>query len=224
MSPMVALFVMMNADPIPTAHDTERARMVARDISGRGIADPRVIEAFSIVPRHRFIPNAAPRDAYGDFPVPIGHRQTVSQPYIVALMVELAGIKSGDRVLEIGTGCGYQTAILAHLTPDVFTVEIIPELFERARSNLLALGCTSVRCLLGDGNEGWTEWAPYDAIIVSAAPVAVPPALEQQLADCGRLVVPIGLEGETQQLMRFVRRGLRLEGERVTPVRFVPLV
>lgn len=220
----VALFPTMNADPFPSAHDAARARMVSRDIRGRGIADARVIEAFSVVPRHKFVPEAPPRDAYGDFPVPIGHRQTVSQPYIVALMVELAGIKNGDRVLEIGTGCGYQTAILAHLTPEVFTVEIIPELFERARATLASIGCTTVRPRLGDGNDGWAEWAPYDAIIVSAAPVAVPPELEQQLADGGRLVVPIGIEGETQQLMRFVRRGGRLEGERVTPVRFVPLV
>lgn len=214
----------MNTNPIPTAHDAARALMVSRDIRGRGIADARVIDAFSVVPRHKFIPGASPRNAYGDFPVSIGHRQTVSQPYIVALMVELAGIKNGDRVLEIGSGCGYQTAIIAQLTPEVFTVEIIPELFERARETLATLDCTTVRSRLGDGNEGWAEWAPYDAIIVSAAPVAVPPALEQQLADGGRLVVPIGLEGETQQLMRFVRLGQRLEEERVTPVRFVPLV
>jgi len=198
--------------------------MVARDIQGRGITDARVIDAFATVPRHCFIPKAAPRDAYGDFPVPIGHRQTVSQPYIVALMVELAAISHGDRVLEIGTGCGYQTAILAHLTPDVCTVEIIPELFERARATLSALGCASVRARLGDGNEGWPDWAPYDAIIVSAAPIAVPPALEDQLKEGGRLVVPIGLEGEAQQLMRFVRQGGRLVGERITPVRFVPMV
>jgi len=198
--------------------------MIERDIRGRGIVDPRVIEAFSFVPRHVFIPDAAPRDAYGDFPVPIGHKQTVSQPYIVALMVELAAIRSKDRVLEIGTGCGYQTAILAHLTPEVFTVEIIPELLEQARATLAALGCETVRSRLGDGHEGWEEEAPYDSIIVSAAPSAVPPALERQLKDGGRLVIPIGLEGGAQQLMRFVRRGAQLEEERVTPVRFVPLV
>lgn len=198
--------------------------MVERDIRGRGITDARVIDAFEAVPRHRFIPEAASRDAYGDHPVPIGHRQTVSQPYIVALMVELAGIARSDRVLEIGTGCGYQTAILAHLTPHVFTVEIIPELLERARVTLAALGCETVQMRLGDGNDGWPEWAPYDAIVVSAAPIAVPPALEAQLKEGGRLVIPIGLEGEAQQLMRFVRRGGRLVGERITPVRFVPLV
>lgn len=198
--------------------------MVERDIRGRGITDARVIDAFANVPRHRFIPEAAPRDAYGDFPVPIGHRQTVSQPYIVALMVELAAIAPGDRVLEIGTGCGYQTAILAHVTPEVFTVEIIPELFERARATLAMLGCTTAHARLGDGNDGWPEHAPYDAIVVSAAPIAVPPALEDQLKEDGRLVIPVGLEGEAQQLMRFVKQQGRLVGERITPVRFVPMV
>lgn len=198
--------------------------MVERDIRGRGINDARVIDAFAAVPRHIFLPGAAPRDAYGDFPVPIGHRQTVSQPYIVALMVELAAIAPGDRVLEIGTGCGYQTAILAQLTPDVCTVEIIPGLHERARATLAALGGAGVRMRLGDGNDGWPEWAPYDAIVVSAAPVAVPPALGDQLKEGGRLVVPVGLEGGAQQLMRFIRRGGRLVGESIAPVRFVPLV
>lgn len=198
--------------------------MIERDLRGRGIVDARVLAAFDAVPRHRFIPDAGPKEAYGDFPVPIGHKQTVSQPYIVALMVELAAIRSGDRVLEIGTGCGFQTAILADLTPEIFTVEIIPELFERARATLAALGCETVRSRLGDGHEGWEEWAPFDAIIVSAAPATVPPALERQLKDGGRLVIPVGVEGGAQQLMRFVRRGARLEEERVSPVRFVPLV
>jgi protein-L-isoaspartate(D-aspartate) O-methyltransferase len=150
--------------------------MIARDLRGRGIAGMRVLEAFDAVHRHRFIPDVATRDAYGDFPFSIGLKQTVSQPYIVALMVELAGIRSGDRVLEIGTGCGFQTAILAHLTPEVFTVEIIPELLERARATLGAVGCETVRSRLGDGHQGWEEEAPFDAIIVSAAPASVPPA------------------------------------------------
>jgi protein-L-isoaspartate(D-aspartate) O-methyltransferase len=214
----------MHTDRNPGAYDAARARMIARDLRGRGIVDARVIEAFDAVQRHRFIPDAAPRDAYGDFPVPIGHKQTVSQPYIVALMVELAAIRSGDRVLEIGTGCGFQTAILAHLTPHVFTIEIIPELFKRAREALAAVGCETVRLRLGDGHEGWEEKAPFDAIIVSAAPVVVPPALERQLNDGGRLVIPIGVEGGTQQLMRLTKHGERLDEERVTPVRFVPLV
>jgi protein-L-isoaspartate(D-aspartate) O-methyltransferase len=214
----------MNADSSAAAHVAARARMVARDIRGRGIIDARVIEALANVPRHRFVDGAAPRDAYGDFPLPIGHAQTVSQPYIVALMVELAAISDGDRVLEIGTGCGYQTAILAEITPEVFTVEIIPELHERALSTLAAIGCTTVRSRLGDGNDGWPGCAPFDAIVVSAAPVAVPPSLEDQLKEGGRLVIPIGLEGDTQQLMRFVKRRGRLVGERIAPVRFVPLV
>jgi len=198
--------------------------MVAHDLRGRGITDIRVLEAFSEVPRHAFIPDAAPDDAYGDFPVPIGHGQTVSQPYIVALMVALAGIKPGDRVLEVGTGCGYQTAILAHLAPDVFTVEIVPALLERAKVTLATLGISTVKFRGGDGSQGWEEWAPYDAIIVSAAPAVVPRRLEEQLREDGRLIIPVGPEGCTQQLMRFIRRGARMEAERVTAVRFVPLV
>jgi protein-L-isoaspartate(D-aspartate) O-methyltransferase len=214
----------MNADRNPADYDAARAQMIARDLRGRGIADMRVLEAFDAVHRHRFIPDVAPRDAYGDFPFSIGLKQTVSQPYIVALMVELAGIRSGDRVLEIGTGCGFQTAILAHLTPEVFTVEIIPELLEPARATLGAVGCETVRSRLGDGHQGWEEEAPFDAIIVSAAPASVPPALDRQLKDGGRLVIPVGNEGGAQHLIRLVRRGARLEEERVTAVRFVPLV
>ncbi len=198
--------------------------MVARDLRRRGIADARVLDAFSKVPRHRFIPDATPEDAYGDFPVPIGWGQTVSQPYIVALMVELAGILPGHRVLEIGTGCGYQTAILASLCSEVFTVEIVPGLLQRAKVTLNAIGFPSIRFREGDGAGGWEEWAPYDAIIVSAAPLTVPPLLESQLREGGRLIIPIGEEGGPQRLMRFVRRGGRMEAENVTGVRFVPLV
>lgn len=214
----------MNAGSGQTPHDSERERMVARDLRGRGIRDARVLDAFAAVPRHVFIPGAEPRNAYGDFPLPIGHGQTISQPYIVALMVELAAIRKEDRVLEIGTGCGYQTAILARLAREVFTVEIVPELLERARQTLASLRCGNVRFLLADGAQGWEGCAPFDAIIVSAAPVAVPPALERQLQEGGRLIVPVGPEGEVQTLMRIVRSGSRMEAKRVSSVRFVPLV
>lgn len=214
----------MNPGFRPPGHEAERARMVARDLKGRGITDARVLAAFSSVPRHAFLPDVSPARAYGDFPVPIGHGQTVSQPYIVALMVALAEIEPGDRVLEIGTGCGYQTAILASLTPEVFTVEIVPGLLDRAKATLAALGVSSVRFRGGDGNEGWAQWAPYRAILVSAAPATVPPGLVGQLAEAGRMVIPIGPEGGAQRLMRFTRRGALLDAERITDVRFVPLV
>lgn len=201
-----------------------RARMVAHDLRGRGIRDPMVLDAFAQVPRHVFLPESDAREAYGDFPVPIGHGQTVSQPYIVALMVEFAGISPGDRVLEVGTGCGYQTAILSRLAGEVVTVEIIPELVERARSTLAGLGCANVEFLEGDGRLGVERRAPFDAIVVSAAPSTVPHALGQQLKEGGRLVIPVGPEGGTQRLMRLVRHGARIDSEEITFVRFVPLV
>lgn len=198
--------------------------MVVRDLRGRGISDERVLQAFSCVPRHEFIPDAAEKDCYGDHPVPIGHGQTVSQPYIVALMVELARIRQEDRVLEIGTGCGYQTAILARLATAVHTVEIVPELLARARGTLAALGCSTIQFREGDGKQGWPEHAPFDAILVSAAPAVVPHALESQLKEGGRLVIPVGPELGKQRLMRFIRRDSLLESEEITGVRFVPLV
>ena len=199
-------------------------RMVSRHLRGRGISDPRVLDAFARVPRHAFVPAVSARDAYGDFPIPIGHGQTVSQPYIVALMVELAAISGGDRVLEIGTGSGYQTAILAQLTNEVYSIEIVPALLGRARETLASIGCEGCHLREGDGAEGWGEFAPFKAIVVSAAPAQVPVELLRQLDEGGRLVIPVGAAHETQHLMRLTKRSGEILSERISAVRFVPFV
>jgi protein-L-isoaspartate(D-aspartate) O-methyltransferase len=175
------------------------------------------------VPRHLFVPPHAIDDAYGDHPVPIGFGQTISQPYIVAWMVEQLRLTPDSRVLEVGAGCGYQTAILARLAREVFAVEIIDALTTRARTMLDALGVTNVHLATRDGSIGWPEHAPFDAIVVAAAAPDVPPALVEQLVDRGRLIMPVG--GEEFQTLRLVeRRGPDVAVEELVDVRFVPLV
>jgi protein-L-isoaspartate(D-aspartate) O-methyltransferase len=199
-----------------------RASMVERQIAARGVRDAKVLDAMRRVPRHRFVP-VADRDAsYEDRPLRIGAGQTISQPYIVALMTEACQLRAEDRVLEIGTGSGYQTAVLAEIAAEVYSIEIIPELAEGARVTLAALGCTRAQLRTGDGYRGWAEAAPFDAIIVTAAPDHVPPALVDELAPGGRLVIPVGPE-EDQQLLRIVRTESGLERETLAPVRFVPM-
>jgi protein-L-isoaspartate(D-aspartate) O-methyltransferase len=188
------------------------------------VADKRVLAAMRAVPRHSFVPNESQDAAYGDFPLPIGYGQTISQPSIVAMMTELAKIKEGDRVLEIGTGSGYQAAILRHLTDQVYTIEIIPELTGVARAVLDGLGYKDIKMDRRDGYFGWSEYAPYDAIIVTAAPDHVPPYLVQQLKpDGGRLVIPIGPVGDVQTLWLVTRHGDNTDMQRIIDVRFVPL-
>lgn len=194
--------------------------MVREQIEARGIRDPRVLDAMRNVPRERFVNPEDASQAYGDFPLPIGHGQTISQPYIVALMTELAEIKPNDRILEIGTGCGYQTAVLTLLGAEVWSVEIIKELAIQAQARLQALGYHA-SLKHGDGYEGWPEHAPYDAILVTAAPKHLPPALLEQLAEGGRLVVPVG---DMEQRLRVIRRTATGLDERLSiPVRFVPM-
>jgi protein-L-isoaspartate(D-aspartate) O-methyltransferase len=193
--------------------------------TGRRRYSERVMAAMARVPRHAFVPAADQRAAYDNRPLPIGHGQTISQPYIVALMTELLDLAPGDRVLEIGTGCGYQAAVLAEVAGQVWSVETIPALADAARRRLADLGYGSIAVKTGDGFLGWPEHAPYDGIIVTAAPVAIPPALVEQLAVGGRLVIPVGPEGGPQVLNRCVRRadgGLDREG--TLPVAFVPMV
>jgi protein-L-isoaspartate(D-aspartate) O-methyltransferase len=200
-----------------------RDRMVETQLTRRDIRDPRVLDAMRAVPRHLFVPPDAVDEAYEDHPVSIGFGQTISQPYIVAWMVEQLRLTPDSRVLEVGAGCGYQTAILARLAREVFAVDIIDALTTRARATLDALGVTNVQLATRDGSLGWPEHAPFDAIVVAAAAREVPPALVDQLADAGRLIVPVG--GEQFQTLRLVeRRGADASTEDLVDVRFVPLV
>lgn len=198
-----------------------RARMVDRQVRARGIDDPLVLAAMRKVPRHLFIPDAARREAYEDHPVPIGFGQTISQPFIVAYMTEQLQLAPTDKVLEIGTGSGYQAAILAELAREVYTIEIIPELAARARATLEALGYRNVHVRHGNGYLGWPEAAPFDKIIVTAAPDDVPRALVEQLAVGGILIAPVGT---VEQIMTIVRKtpGGLVRRETI-PVLFVPM-
>jgi len=204
----------------------EIAATVARTQAhtGRQRLDARVMEAMADVPRHEFVPRELLELAYANRPLPIGHGQTISQPYIVALMTELAELQPGDVVLEIGTGSGYQAAVLAKLVRQVYTMEIIPALGQRAETDLRRLGYANVQVRIGDGYHGWPEHAPYDAILVTAAPAEIPAPLLRQLRPGGRLVVPVGPAGETQwlKLLRKDEHGAVHE-EDVLPVGFVPL-
>lgn len=200
----------------------QRARLVEFAISPQ-IRDGRVLAAMSNVPRHSFVPTYVLSEAYDDHPLPIGHGQTISQPSLVAQMTELLELQEGDTVLEIGTGSGYQAAILAELTPNVYTVEIIPELADTARQVLDELGYDTIQIKRHDGYFGWEEHAPYDAIIVTAAPDHLPQPLVQQLnPDGGRMVIPIGPVGNVQVLWLIIRNGEEVTMERLLPVRFVP--
>lgn len=196
--------------------------MVEYQIAARGVRDQRVLEAMAEVPRHLFVPESLRHQAYDDHPLPIGHGQTISQPYIVAAMVEALEVDRGHRVLEIGTGSGYQTAILAMLAGTVYTVELVDDLARQARLLLLRLDYRNIRFRLGDGNEGWPEFAPFDRIVVSAAAETMPVSLVEQLVDGGRLVVPIGREMQT--LVVGVKHGQRLVQRALMSVVFVPFV
>ncbi len=201
-----------------------RQTMVARQLQRRDITDPRVLIAMGTVPRHRFVPEALASQAYGDYPLPIGSGQTISQPYIVALMTQWAEVHPGDRVLEVGTGSGYQAAVLAELTDRVFSIELLPELAHQAAARLKALGYNQVRVKTGDGYQGWPEEAPFDAIVVTAAAPRMPEALVTQLKEGGRLVIPLEDPYGGQTLVRFRKVQGKLREESSLPVRFVPLV
>lgn len=197
--------------------------MVENQIEVRGVTDPAVLEAMRTVPRHEFVTQDNIDQAYADHPLPIGFGQTISQPYIVALMTETLQVETGDKVLEIGTGSGYQAAVLAEMDLEVYTVEIIPELAERARSDLEQLGYDNAQVISADGYFGWEEHSPYDAIIVTAAPDHLPQPLAQQLKEGGRLVIPIGPIGAVQTLWLFEKIEGELEATNLGAVRFVPL-
>lgn len=199
-----------------------RQRLV-EELRAKGIRDMAVLRAFEKVPRHQFVPSGIRHRAYDDSPLPIGNGQTISQPFIHAHYLELLGLKGIEKVLEIGTGTGYQTALLAQLVPQVFSIERIAGLSEQARSNLQKLKIDNVSLLVADGTLGWPAHAPFDAILVSAGSPSVPAPLIDQLAEGGRLLVPIG-DLETQHLMEYTRRGARIDQREVAPVRFVPLI
>lgn len=199
-----------------------RAAMVEDQLVARGVADPRVLAAMRAIPRHRFVPPAWRAQAYTDGPLPIAHDQTISQPYVVAVMTELAAIAPGDRVLEVGTGSGYQTAVLCALTPHVYSLEVVPALAAAAAEALADLGLAA-HLRVGDGWAGWPERAPFDAIVVTAAPPVVPPALVEQLAPGGRLVLPVG-HAFHQELIRIERTPRGLVERSIFPVRFVPMI
>ncbi len=205
------------------AYSRERKRMVDQQMVGRGIRDERVLEAMLAIPRHEFVPQDQARRAYIDAPLPIGNHQTISQPYIVALMTEFLNLKGHETVLEIGTGSGYQAAILGHLAKKVYSIERIPELAERSRTLLYSLGLENIEVVVGDGSCGLPEHAPYQAIIVTAAAPEVPKPLKDQLSDGGRLIAPVGGRmGQALELWK--HEGKKLVCEKLTPVAFVPLI
>jgi len=210
------------------AEDTEqmrqaRERMVREQLIERyGFRDNAVLKAMRAVPRHLFIPERERHAAYADRPVPIGYGQTISQPFIVAYMTAIAKVDQDSRVLEIGAGSGYQAAVLAELTEHVYTIEIVSELAKWAEERLLRAGYDTVRVKQGDGYYGWEEFAPFDAIVVTAAAPHIPPSLVQQLKEGGRIVIPVGSPFRTQQLVLVERKGDEVRTRNLMPVRFVP--
>lgn len=209
--------------PAADAFAEMRQKMVDLQIRRRGVSDEEVLRAMETVPRHEFVPADFLEQAYNDHPLPIGYGQTISQPYIVALMTELLELSTDDKVLEIGTGSGYQAAVLAEITDQVYSIEIIPQLADRAQATFDRLGYANITAKLDDGYWGWEEYAPFEAIIVTAAPDHVPQQLLNQLADGGRLVIPVGPPGGYQSLWLITRQGDEFLRYNWGGVRFVPL-
>jgi protein-L-isoaspartate(D-aspartate) O-methyltransferase len=210
--------------PIPQLdYDKTREQMVQQQLTARGIKDPVVLAAMRKVPRHRFVSSRYQAEAYNDYPLPIGEEQTISQPYIVALMTEVLNLQPDEKVLEIGTGSGYQAAVLAEITKNVYTIEIIPSLATTATKRLIELGYTTIKVKCGDGYQGWKEYAPFDAIIVTCAPDEIPPKLIEQLKDGGRMVIPVG-ERPHQTLYLVEKQKGTVVRKGIIPVLFVPMV
>ena len=218
---LVALVVIVTDARAEDLTRDARTRMVDEQLAARGVRDARVLDAMRRVPRHRLVPDEQQARAYEDHPLPIGHGQTISQPFIVGFMTASLDLDGSERVLEIGTGSGYQTAVLAELAQHVYSIEIVAPLAERARDALAALGYENVSVRAGDGYQGWPEAAPFDAIIVTAAPDHVPEPLIEQLAVGGRMIVPVG--NLVQELVLLTRTASGITRERVLPVRFVPM-
>jgi protein-L-isoaspartate(D-aspartate) O-methyltransferase len=210
-------------DPDVAGASFARAReaMVATQIEARGVRDGKTLAAMRAVPRHEFVPPALVGEAYEDHPIPIGHGQTISQPYIVGFMTEALSLHGGERVLEVGTGSGYQAAVLSRIAAQVYTIEIVAPLAEESAERLRRLGYANVHVRAGDGSLGWPEEAPFDAVIVTAAAPRVPEPLKLQLRDGGRLILPLG--DDSQELVVVTRQGESFVERRVLPVRFVPM-
>ncbi len=222
---MFPILLILVGEILSTGQDgyaDERRRMVEEQIVARGVHDASTLHALGSVPRHEFVPQSAKGQAYDDRPLPIGYGQTISQPYIVAYMTELVHPRKGQKILEIGTGSGYQAAVLAGIVDSVFTVEIITELADEASHRLHALGYHNVFVKNGDGYYGWSEHAPFDAVVVTAAAEHIPPPLIDQLKDDGVMVIPVGSPFFVQVLMRVERHGDEHTTESLMPVRFVP--
>ena len=220
---ILVLFPVLSCAQTGDSFQALRNHMVKNQIEARGITDKKVIEAFRNVERHRFVLPEFIRYAYSDSPLPIDEGQTISQPYIVAYMTEILNLKRTDKVLEIGTGSGYQAAILAELCDSVFTIEIFEKLAQKAGRVFEELGYDNIHTKTGDGYMGWQEFAPFDAVIVTCSPTKVPEPLKEQLAEGGRMIIPVG-ESPVQNLVLLKKRKGKLRQENVLPVRFVPMV
>jgi len=228
----VELFALLLPAILPSCSDArppdngnlaaQRQAMVDQQIEARGVSDAATLQAMRDVPRHEFLPLRLREEAYADYPLPIGHGQTISQPYIVAFMTETIRPQPGEKILEIGAGSGYQAAVLAQMGAQVYTIEIVEPLAEMARQTLERLGYNDARVRHGDGYRGWPEEAPFDAIVVTCAPDKIPPDLVAQLRDGGRMIIPVG-SGMNQELVLLRKIGERIEKQSVLPVRFVPM-
>lgn len=217
-----------NSQPKKTDYSSEdftrkRIEMVEKQIVDRGVSDERVLNAFRNVERHKFVPESKVNQAYDDHPISIGEGQTISQPYVVAFMTEVLELSSNDKVLEIGTGSGYQAAILGELCDSVFTIEIFESLGSNAERILSNLGYTNIHVKIGDGYEGWENFAPFDAIIVTCSPKDIPKPLEEQLVEGGRMIIPVG-NSFSQNLILLKKTNNKLHRKNVLPVRFVPMI
>lgn len=215
----------MKGNKLIEFYQTMRSRMVKSQILARGVVDPRVLEAMNTVPRHLFVSNEFIEVAYDDCPQPIGYGQTISQPFIVAYMAEAAKLTGNDKVLEIGTGCGYAAAVFSHLAKEVYTVETIPGLANEAKERLQELGYSNIRCYTSDGSTGLAEHGPYDAIIVAASAPSIPNSLKQQLSVNGRMIIPVKVDDFMEELVRVTKdENDQYHREHLMDVRFVPLV
>ncbi len=221
---MIILSLLLNGKLFPQAdkYYTARMNMVRTQIIDRGISDKKTIESLKKVPRHLFVPAGNEEDAYGDYPMSIGHGQTISQPYIVAYMTEVVAPERKKKALEIGTGSGYQAAVLAEIVDTVYTVELIDELATEAAGRLKMMGYRNIIGRSGDGYDGWIEHAPFDIIIVTAAVEAIPKPLIDQLAENGRMVIPVGSQTGAQELKLIVKKKGNAEIKNLLPVKFVP--